>query len=699
MQPDSAENTPDSQVDIWLDAPVLQMEGIGPKRAEILGQLGIHTLRDLLTHFPSRYEDRRQIGSIASVSAGATVTLRGRVVKSRNVRLRGKQTLADVRIADDTGEIKAVFFGRGFMAVSVFRVGTEVVLTGKVADGESPYLDNPEYEVLEPDEAAGLNTGRIVPVYPLTEGVGQRMMRRWVAQALDGLGTGRGSGLNVLPAPLRKRHNLLDAATATRGIHFPADSDEAALARRTLAMQELVILQTGILLERRAAQSAGGISHRSNGPLLKKLHGLLPFTLTDEQDRTIAEVLRDMSAPQPMRRLVQGDVGSGKTMVALHAIAMAADSGCQSALMAPTEILAGQHYLQLQSLLEPLGLQVVLLTGGSEAPRRVRDALHRGEAHVVVGTHALFQRSTEFHRLGLVVIDEQHRFGVVQRQSLTDKGEAPDLLQLTATPIPRTLALTAYGHLDVSVIRALPPGRQPIQTRHVASRELGRMYATLRREIEQGRQAYIVCPLIEESEVRQARAAVTHHEDLCAGPLATLRVGLMHGRMPPEEKAALMAAFKAGAYDVLVSTTVIEVGVDVPNATVMIIEDAHQFSLPQLHQLRGRVGRGAHASYCFLTGKPTTEAGQKRVELLCTCNDGFEIAEADLALRGPGAFYGVRQSGLSDLRAASLITDVRLIEDARGEAEGLLKRDPRLSKKDHAPLRRAVQRRGVPMGS
>jgi len=316
---------------------------------------------------------------------------------------------------------------------------------------------------------------------------------------------------------------------------------------------------------------------------------------------------------------------------------------------------------------------------------------------VVIGTHALFQKATTFERLGLVVIDEQHRFGVIQRQTLTGKGAMPDLLQLTATPIPRTLALTAYGHLDVSVIRALPPGRQPIDTRHVREARIPEMFDKLRREVEAGRQAYIVCPLIEDSEVRQAKAAVTHHAELSGGPLRGLRVGLLHGRIPADQKADLMDAFKQGGIDVLVSTTVIEVGVDAPNATVMIIEDAHQFSLPQLHQLRGRVGRGAHQSYCYLTGKPTTEAGQKRVALLCESADGFEIAEADLALRGPGAFYGARQAGLSDLRAASLISDVRLIEDAREEAYALLKSDPELRAPEHAPLRVAVLRRGAPL--
>ncbi len=689
------------QAENLLALPVSGLEGIGPKRATLLAQLGIATLADLLYHFPTRYEDRTQLTPISELCPGVEATLRARVVKSRNVRLRGKLSVADVRVADHTGELKVIFFGRGFLANSVFRIGAEVILTGTLSASESPSLDNPDYEVLDPNEDAGLNTGRIVPVYPLSEGLGQRQLRRWVAQALDLIGNAQGitHSFEVLPPALRKRHNLLHGPEALRSIHFPESPDRATQARRTLALRELVILQTAILLERRAMKNGGGIAHKSNGPCLKQLHRLLPFTLTDEQDRIIAEVVRDMAAPHPMRRLVQGDVGSGKTMAALHAIAVAADTGCQSALMAPTEILATQHYLGLRPMLEGMGLNAVLLTGGSATPKQVREAIRTGAANVVMGTHALFQKATEFQRLGLVIIDEQHRFGVMQRQTLTDKGATPDLLQLTATPIPRTLALTAYGHLDVSVIRALPPGRQPIDTRHVRPARMLEMFDKLRREIAAGRQAYIVCPLIEESEVRQAKAAVTHHAELCAGPLAGLRVGLLHGRIPAEEKAATMQAFKAGEWDVLVCTTVIEVGVDCPNATVMIIEDAQQFSLSQLHQLRGRVGRGQHQSYCYLTGTPTTESGKKRVEMLCSSNDGFAIAEADLALRGPGAFYGVRQAGLSDLRAASLVTDGRLIEDARTEAEALLKKDAALSNPQHAALRRAVSQRGAPLPS
>jgi len=677
------------------DTPVSTLEGIGPKRAQLLEQLGVRTLGELLLHLPTRYEDRSQFTPIAALEPGVEATLRGKVVKSRNVPLRGKQSIADVRVGDASGEVRVTFFGRGFLVNSVFRIGAEVILTGKLSEGASPSLDNPDYEVLEAEDDTTLNTGRIVPVYPLTEGLSQRQLRRWIMQALDLLP--EMPTVQVLPEALRQRHGLLDTGKALRWIHFPESAEETQRCRRTLAMQELLVLQTAILLERRTMERSGGIAHAANGPRLRQLHGLLPFTLTDEQDRIIAEVLRDMASPTPMRRLVQGDVGSGKTMVALHAMAMAADSGCQSALMAPTEILATQHYLGLRPLLRALGLEVVLLTGASEAPKKVRDALARGSAHVAVGTHALFQKATGFARLGLVVIDEQHRFGVVQRQTLTEKGEMPDLLQLTATPIPRTLALTAYGHLDVSVIRALPPGRQPIDTRHVREARIPEMFAKLRSEIAAGRQAYIVCPLIEDSEVRQAKAAVSHHEELCAGPLKGLRVGLLHGRLAAEEKAELMDAFKQGDLDVLVSTTVIEVGVDAPNATVMVIEDAHQFSLPQLHQLRGRVGRGSHQSYCYLTGKPTTDAGRKRVMLLCESTDGFEIAEADLALRGPGAFYGVRQAGLSDLRAASLVSDGRLIEDAREEARRLLDADPELAAAEHAALRVAVLRRGAPL--
>jgi ATP-dependent DNA helicase RecG len=683
--------TPDLTPSGW-DSPVASLPGIGPKRAEILAVLGIGTLGDLVSHFPRAYEDRRHLDTVASAQLDAQVTVRGRVVSARNIHLRGRMNMALIRFEDATGVMSATFFGRGFL-VATLKPGVEALFSGVVAEYKGPALKNPDYEVLSGDEEDLLNLGRIVPVYRLTDGITQRMLRKWIPQALSVLGD---AIPEPVPAPLRAARALATTVEAIRDAHAPETPEAGEAARRHFAYAELLAIQTAVLRERAVRRhEAAGVLHTINGPALKALGSALPFALTSAQERAVAAILRDMAAPRPMGRLLQGDVGCGKTIVAAHAIAAAADGGFQTAIMAPTEILAEQHGVSLRTLLEPLGIEVAILTGARRGARATRDGLAAGHAQVAVGTHALIQEATAFHRLGLVIVDEQHRFGVQQREALTAKGQLPDVLHMTATPIPRTLALTVYGGMDLTLIDALPPGRQPVKTRRVPESKLDDMYRYLREQAEAGYQTYIICPLVEASEKREELTSVIEHcEALSFGPLNGLRTAVLHGRLDPTEKDALMQAFKAGAIDVLFSTTVIEVGIDVPNATTMVIENAAQFGLTQLHQLRGRVGRGSAASFCFLLGKPATSDGQQRLEIFCRCSSGFDIAEEDLKLRGMGEFQGLRQAGLSDLRVADLVQDARLLDQARSDAEALLSGDPHLELPVHTGLAAAAARFG-----
>ncbi len=670
-----------------LDDTIVSLSGVGEKRAEALAQLGIATIRDLLFHLPRAYEDRRHVTSIGDVTEGGAVTILAEVVKSKVVRLRRRLSLAEVTLKDDTGTLRAVWFGQDYLA-RVFKPGARAFFTGSVGKWSGPALRNPDYELLSGDDDDLLNTGRIVPVYRLTESVSQRMLRKLVRAALDALGEPLPE---TLPATIRARHGLPTANDAMRVVHFPDEIDAARLARNRFAFEELLGIQVGVL----SARSRRMHEHKKNihtieGPHLAALRKQLPFVLTITQQRSIDDILRDMASTRPMVRLLQGDVGCGKTVVALHAIAAAADGGYQTAIMAPTEILAEQHAITLRDFLSPLGIEVAMLTGSTDGARGVRERIADGSAHVAVGTHALIQGSTQFHKLGLAIIDEQHRFGVMQRGTLAEKGLEPDILQMTATPIPRTLAITVYGGMDISVIDELPPGRTPVKTRKITPAKVADMYDYIHKQTANGLQTYIVCPLVEESSARVAKAVTQHFEELVNGPLEGLRVGLMHGRLAPREKDAVMHAFKRGELDVLISTSVIEVGIDCPNATTMIIEDASQFGLTQLHQLRGRVGRGSEASHCFLLGKAKTDDGRKRVEIMCATTNGFEIAEADLELRGPGEFQGLRQAGMGDLRVADLLRDARLLDAARREAEEILKGDPQLKKKEHAALAEAA---------
>lgn len=658
-----------------LDDTVGCLSGVGPKRLELLAALGVQTVRDLLFHLPRDYQDRRSFTAIGAVSEGDTVTVEAEVVRSRMVRMRGRMTLAVVTFRDDTGEINATWFGRGFLA-KAFTPGAKVLLSGTVGKYKGLALKNPDYELLTGEEEDQLNTGRIVPVYRLTEKVTQRMLRRWVRTALDAVAD---DVPETLPESLRTEYEFPPMADALRAVHFPETLDAVAPARKRFVYEELLGIQLGVLRSRahRRNQEAG-VSHRIDGPAAQGLAAALPFTLTAAQSRAIDDLFEDMRAQRPMARLIQGDVGCGKTAVALHAIAAAADGGFQTALMAPTELLAEQHAATVHAMLEPLGVRVCLLTGSTRAAAETRKRIAAGEADVVVGTHALIQDATQFHRLGLVVVDEQHRFGVLQRTALTQKGVHPDTLHMTATPIPRTLALTVYGAMDITVIDELPPGRRPVVTRRVAPGEVDDVHAHVLAQAARGFQSYVICPLVEQREGKELRDAVGHFEELSSGVFASLNTALVHGRLDAGEKDRIMRAFSAGTVDVLFSTTVVEVGIDVSNATTMLIEDAAQFGLTQLHQLRGRVARANEQAHCFLLGKPKTDEGARRLAVMCETSDGFEIAEEDLKLRGPGEFFGVRQAGLSDLRAADLVRDARVLDQARRDAQRILKEDPAL---------------------
>ncbi|MGC9334607.1 MAG: ATP-dependent DNA helicase RecG, partial [Anaerolineae bacterium] len=603
-------------------------------------------------------------------------------------------------IADASGTIEAVWFNQPYL-VRQLRAGRRIVLSGKVDEYLGRLrLQSPTWEPLEKEL---IHTGRIVPIYPLTRGITSRWMRRIMKRVLEHWAPRL---TDHLPKPIRERERLLDLSTAIQQIHFPAGDQEKDKARHRLSFDEFFFIQLGMLHHRLNWQRQAATPLTTDQNLLSAFIESLPFELTDAQKRSLDSILEDLSGPVPMSRLLQGDVGSGKTVVAAAAMLMAVAAGKQAALMAPTEILAEQHYRTIMELLadtEGLGLgrpvTVELLTGslGRVDRRKIYTALASGEADIVVGTHALIQKHVVFDDLALVVVDEQHRFGVLQRGALRGKGGTPHMLVMSATPIPRSLALTVYGDLEISVIDELPPGREPIETRWLLPRERERAYGFLRSQVERGRQAFILYPLIEESDKVEARAAVDEYERLQSEVFPDLTLGLLHGRMKPREKDSVMQRFREGEIDILISTSVIEVGIDVPNATVMLIEGADRFGLAQLHQFRGRVGRGEHRSYCLLLSDsaspddPNTKTTWERLKAIEETQDGFVLAEKDLELRGPGDFFGVRQSGLPALRLASL-SNVRILEQARSEALKIFEEDPALAEAGHQPLAEQVAR-------
>ena len=672
--------------DAILETPLQFIRGVGPRRAADLAHAGLRTAEDFLLRFPLRYEDRAALLSIAKLRPGERATVIGDVVSTglRSTRRPGFR-IFELVLKDATGHVRAVFPNQAFLR-DVFHAGQQVVLFGPIEHRGGLQFTNPEYEVIRADgdeDDATVHTGRIVPIYEkigsLTTRVQRSLMHRLITMLPESLP-------DPVPPPIRAARGLPDRRAAIAQTHFPAAGTplDVLNAFRTpdqqrLVFEEFFLFQAGLLLRKRHRGS-----ERKARPVVvddrirDAARRVLPFRLTSGQRDALREIVADMQRPEPMNRLLQGDVGAGKTIVALLAALVAMENGLQVAFMAPTEILADQHYLTLRRLLDASRFRVASLTGSLTAARRreVYAELASGTTHLVVGTHALAERALDFKALGLVIIDEQHRFGVMQRATLRAKGLNPDVLVMTATPIPRTLALTAYGDLDVSWIRDLPPGRHPIRTMARAESRRDEAYALARRELERGRQAYVIYPLIEESEKVDLRAAAAMADHLQAEVFPEYRVALLHGRLKQDEKDHVMAAFARGDVHVLVSTTVVEVGVDVPNATMMIVEHAERFGLAQLHQLRGRVGRGAHASTCLLLYQPPLgEAGRARLDALVETTDGFVIAERDLALRGPGDFFGTRQSGLPTLRVGDLLRDHTLMEEARREAVAWLDRD------------------------
>jgi len=681
-----------------LQQPVQHVRGVGPRLAQAFARLGIRTVEDLLYHVPRRYEDRSHFATLYGAAHDSFATFRVKVVRLREPQLRSPKKLTEVYVTDGTAVAVAKFWGRRHLD-KVLSPGTEIVLWGRVRRERGQIeVESPEFERAS-EEDGTLHTGRVVPVHPATEQLSPRLVRRAVHAALEAFAQ---RVPELLPEHVRARYGLLPVREALWRVHFPDTVEEGDRARRTLAFAEFLELELALLLRRRAVATATKPHrYREDGGLLEAFLKSLPFQLTGAQRRVIEQIRRELYSPHPMNRLLQGDVGSGKTVVAAAAVVVCAGGGHQAAVMAPTEILAEQHYLTFRRFLEPVGVRVVLLTGGMRRSEReaVLAEVARGEADLVVGTHALLQEDVVFDRLSLVVVDEQHKFGVAQRAALRAKGHEPDVLVMTATPIPRTLALTLYGDLDVSVLDELPPGRQPVRTYHRFPDRRDRVYEFVRQQVQAGRQAYVVCPLVEESERVDASAAVELYERMRTQVFPDLRVGLLHGRMPVAEKDAVMEAFRRGDIQVLVATPVIEVGVDVPNATVMVVEDADRFGLAQLHQLRGRVGRSSHRSYCILISALPTEEARRRIEALVETNDGFRIAQVDLELRGPGEFFGTRQHGLPEFRVADPIGDVALLERAREAAERILEEDPQLERPEYRVLRERLLRRYAESGA
>lgn len=675
---------------VYLDMPVTYLKGVGPARAEALRRLGIITARDLLFHIPRRYEDASTITPIASLETGMDGTIIGRVISKGIIPTRKGLRIFQAVLKDDSGMIEASWPGQPFLDRTIEK-GDIMLLTGTVRFFHGRQLQPREYIQLGKDDE-GVKGGRVLAVYPATEGLSFKVIRGIVETHLDTL---LGLVKEYLPADVLRLAEVPPLPDALRMVHRPTSIVEGNRGRARLAFEELLFVH---ILHRRAnaviREKRAGIAFTNKRELTSALKAALPFTLTGAQTVAIREIVGDMCSDRKMHRLLQGDVGSGKTIVALFAAMLAMENGYQAAVMAPTELLAEQHERTFTRLLEPLGIKPILVTGSlnSRARKDAAARLATTDPLIAVGTHALVQEAAVFGRLGFVTIDEQHRFGVEQRAAISAKGESPDVLLMSATPIPRSLALTLYGDLDVSTLDERPAGRQPVTTVMRPESARDRVLQFVARETEKGRQAYVVYPVIEESEKTDLKAATTMYEQLAAGPFAGRVVALIHGRVPADEREKIMRAFRDGKIDILVSTTVIEVGIDVANATVMLIEHPERFGLSQLHQLRGRVGRGAEASYCILLGDVGDEAAE-RLRIFTDTDDGFEIARADLRLRGMGNLFGEEQSGAATFRIADPVRDEELNAKARVAAELLLERDPDLTKKENAGIRRVLSAR------
>ncbi len=671
-------------LDLYKD--VQYVKGIGPKKADKLNKLGIFTLKDLLYYFPRQFEDRNNLKKIAQLEDGEKVTIKAVISSINTFSPKEGMTLTKIDVKDETGSAKLVFFNKSYIK-NTFRPGDSILVFGKVKKKfNNLELTSCELEYLTNSPK---NTCRFMPVYQLTYGVTNKEIMSIIRTVLED------KELIIqeyMPQRIIEKYRLCSIDFAVRNIHSPSSKESLKIALYRIVFEELLILQLGLFVFKSGRNKEDGIKFETSKDL-KKIISALPFKLTKAQNRALDEIIQDMNLEKIMNRLVQGDVGSGKTVVALLALANCVLNGYQGALMAPTEILAGQHYISLTESLKDFGINVGLLIGSLTKKQKdtVLEQIKNNEIDILIGTHVLIEDKVEFNNIGLVITDEQHRFGVMQRSKLSLKGANPDILVMTATPIPRTLALILYGDLDISIIDELPPGRQPIETIAIEKSKRDRAYNNLvRREVESGRQVYIVCPLVEESEAIEAKSAVELVEELRAEYFHDLRLGLLHGKMKSSEKDEVMRLFKNKEIDILVSTTVIEVGVNVPNATLMIIENAERFGLAQLHQLRGRVGRGSHKSYCVLIYDSKTDVCRQRMAIMEETNDGFKISEKDLEIRGPGEFFGTRQHGLPELKVANLFKHIKILKLAQQEARYILGEDNNLQLKENMALKKEI---------
>lgn len=670
-----------------INESIQYVKGIGPKKAEKLNKLGIYTIKDLLYYFPRQFEDRSVIKKIAQLEDEEKVTVKALITNIESYTPKKGMTITRIDVKDDTGFAKLTFFNREYIK-NTFRVGDSILAFGKVKkNGRFVELNSCELEYLS---TSPKNIGKLVPVYPLSYGITNKDIMNTVRMVFEN------KDIKIpeyMPEYLLKKYRLCGIDYAIKNIHFPKDKESLKVALYRLIFEELLVLQLGLFMYKGGNSNEKGILFKRDQRLDEVLESL-PFSLTRAQNRALNEIIDDMCSEKVMNRLVQGDVGSGKTVVALLALAECVFNGYQGALMAPTEILAQQHYESFTETFEDIGINVELLTG-SVTKKQKEGILQRardGEIDILIGTHALIEDNVEFKNIGLVITDEQHRFGVRQRGKLSSKGTSPDILVMTATPIPRTLALILYGDLDISIIDELPPGRQPIETIAVEKKKRDKVYNSLvRREVDKGRQVYIVCPLVEESESLDITSATETAEEIKRDFFPDLRVGLLHGKMKPSEKDAIMTAFKNHELDILVSTTVIEVGVNVPNSTLMIIENAERFGLAQLHQLRGRVGRGKHQSYCVLIYGSNSEVCRKRMGIMEETNDGFKISEKDLEIRGPGEFFGTMQHGVPELKVANLFKHMKILKTVQQEARIIIGEDPTLDFKEYRGLKREIE--------
>ncbi len=680
----------------YLDTPIQYLKGIGPKRAELLQNLGIGRIEDLLYYFPKRYEDRSQLLPISKVRSGELQTIKGAVLAKglrRSFRRRGFN-IFELAVGDSTGKIFSVWFNQPYLK-DYFKVGESVILYGKIEDYKGRLqMNSPEFEILSEEEPDSLSMGRITPVYSLTGGITQRYFRQLIKNCLE---ESVSQLEDFLPYNIRSKHNLLNSAQSLINIHFPENFKLREEAYKRLSFEEFFIFQLSILLRKLKQRERKGISHKTEGELVNSFIESLDFSLTQSQKKVLEEIRRDMASIYSMRRLLQGDVGCGKTVVATISAVIAIQGGYQVAFMVPTEILAFQHYENIKSQISKIThrVNVGLLT--SSLNKKVKDKIYQqieeGRVDLVIGTHTLLEEELRFKSLGLVIIDEQHKFGVSQRTLLPKKGINPDILIMTATPIPRTLAACIYGDLDISVITELPPQREPVETLWFDQAERDKAYELIFKIVKEEKQAYIVYPMIEESRDLDLKAARQMYEELRGGVFRYFNVSLIHGRLSSKEQEKIMSLFSQGKIQILVATTVLEVGLDIPNATVMVVEHAERFGLAQLHQLRGRVGRGKDKSYFIIISSNCGPEAMKRLEAITKFSDGFKISQEDLKIRGPGEFFGKRQSGLSELKIADPLKQMDLLKMARKEAIDLLRRDPKLKERSNLKVRQAIERR------